>query len=491
MSIHRRFLLLGSAAVAAERLVSSCRSGIAAAAEPSESFTPEMFGARGDGVTNDTDAFAALSDSVNANGGGTITFRRTTYLVGKQVPLLSAGRNYAFEPRKLLQLVGCRKPLTIVGNNARIKCVPGLRFGTFDPESGRATTHPMPWYKVEERATPYEYMILVANCSGPVRIADLELDGSLAQLIIGGEYGDTGRQIAGSGIYLLDNRRDEIIQNVYSHHHPQDGLMINGIEDPGLRTQVTRRIENLRAEYNGRQGCSIVGGFGYAFVGCKFAHTGKAGMVSAPGAGVDIEAEGAKTNRNLSFANCEFVDNYGCGFLAESGDSERIALTNCTLIGSTNWAAWPNKPHIRFNGCKFVGSIVNCFGDPDPTRATQFQSCTFSDDPAQSPTRAVFREGRPDGSLANLSDKQNIRFRACTFNATHGAVLPWSTRAIYDSCTMRQISASQPHPRGTYLGITRITCPNVPVDLYSARLVGQVILNGRQVRPGELGSVAG
>ena len=40
--------------------------------------TPERFGAKGDGVSNDTVAFAALADEVNRRGGGTVVLRKTT-----------------------------------------------------------------------------------------------------------------------------------------------------------------------------------------------------------------------------------------------------------------------------------------------------------------------------------------------------------------------------------------------------------------------------
>jgi len=43
-----------------------------------------MFGAKGDGVTNDTDAFASMSTAIRLRGGGTVELRKTTYLVGRQ-----------------------------------------------------------------------------------------------------------------------------------------------------------------------------------------------------------------------------------------------------------------------------------------------------------------------------------------------------------------------------------------------------------------------
>ncbi len=461
-------------------LIGAAAAYSAGAAGGEGALTPEAFGARGDGRTNDTAAFVALSAAISRRGGGTIALRRTTYIVGLQRRDLSPGRGYAFAPSTLLYFKGLARALTIKGNGATLRCAPGLRFGTFDAARGAATRHGMPYFNQAERATPYEYMIYVEQNGGPVTITDLELDGNLPKLLIGGEYGDTGRQIAGSGIFLRDNRSDEILRRIHSHHHPQDGIMIDGIDNAVIAARATRRMEDVRCEYNARQGCSIVGGRNWVITGSKFSHTGRAGMMSAPGAGLDIEAEGAKKNRNLSFQNCEFSDNAGCGLVADSGDSDGATFTGCRFIGTTNWSVWPNKPHFRFTGCTFVGCVVACFGDPDPSRAVQFHDCTFTDDPRMSPNGKVYREGRADGSIADLSESQNVLFDRCRFLAVGGGVLPWSTGAIYSNCTMRQTSPSMGYPRGTYVGRNTI---DGNVGLYGIRIQGELILNGKPFRP--------
>jgi hypothetical protein len=471
---RRALLLAGSVAIA--QAAAPVRFALAA---QDDALTPEMFGARGDGVTNDTEAFADLARAVSMRGGGTIRLRRATYIVGAQ-QRSRADPSYAFPPAKLLHFVDLPGPLTIIGNGATLRCAPGLRFGTFNRITGAPTRNPMPYFNQQERATPYEYMILVERCAGVVTITDLELDGNLKKLVIGGEYGDTGHQIAGTGIFLRDNRGSEILQRIHTHHHPQDGIMIDGIDDPALAVRVTRRMEDIRSEYNGRQGCSFTGGRNWAIRRSKFSHTGKAGLVSAPAAGVDIEAEGGKKNRNLSFEDCEFSNNAGCGMVADSGDSEGATFQRCRFVGTTNWSVWPNKPHFRFAKCTFVGCIVRCFSDPDASRATQFRDCTFTDDPRLSPTGEVYREGRPDGSVADLSDSVNILFDRCRFLAVGGAVLPWSTGAIFANCTMRQTSKSTGYPRGTYIGRNTI---DGTVGLYGIKIRGELILNGKPYTP--------
>lgn len=445
-----------------------------------DALTPEMFGAKGDGITNDSDAFAALAQAVRRRGGGTIALRRTLYIVGSQQRDPSPRAGYGFAPGPLLRFVGLRGALTIEGNGATLRCAPGLRYGTFDASTGAATRHAPPYINPAERASPYEQMILVEDCSGPVRISNLELDGNVGKLMIGGAYGDTGIQIAATGIFLRNNRGDEILSNIHSHHHGQDGIIIDGLDDPASASGRTRRADNLRCEYNGRQGCSLVGGRGWRFARCSFSHTGKANVGSAPAAGFDIEAEGGKVIRDLAFEDCLFLDNMGCGLVADSGDSEGASFLRCRFIGTTMWSVWPAKPYFQFRSCTIVGTAVRCFGDPDPHKATQFHDCLFTDDPKLSPNGQVYREGRANGPLADLNEARNVLFDRCRLLAVGGAVLPWSTGAIYQDCVMRQTGKSKGYPRGEYRGRTAL---DGDVDLYGTRFTGTLMLNGAPYPP--------
>jgi hypothetical protein len=86
VGISRRSALAGSALAAA--LLGNAvlpQPAIAASADPSvvntSTFYPEDFGARGDGVTNDTTAMQACLDAAVKAGGGTVQFGPKTYLL--------------------------------------------------------------------------------------------------------------------------------------------------------------------------------------------------------------------------------------------------------------------------------------------------------------------------------------------------------------------------------------------------------------------------
>jgi hypothetical protein len=442
------------------------------AARKSNYVTPEQFGAVGNGVTNDTAAFQKMSAYVNQRRGGVIALRSTTYLVGAQGGSDPAGI-YAYAPSDIMLFKGCSKQLVVLGNGARLRCADGLKYGTFDPATGQPTSHPMPYTGRGEAAAPYTAMIRAEGCTGGIDVSNLELDGNVGGLVVGGQYGDTGWQLPADGLVLFKNNCREQVTGVYTHHHGRDGVLISGL--PG-RTSASV-LQSVDSEYNARQGCSLVDGRNYSFVGSKFNHTGRAGLMSSPGAGVDLEAE-VETIRDIKFLGCEFSNNRGVGMVADSGDTQDVTFENCKFVGTDTWSAWPYKPGFRFDGCQFVGAVVHPFPDPDPNRATQFSNCTFLDDPGLSPTGKVYEPDRP---IVNMAESVNVLFDGCLFKLTDVMVLPWSWNAIYNNCTMSQVSPTLAHPKGTYTGVCTI---DGNVELYGAVIVGDLTVNGQLVPKG-------
>lgn len=190
----------------------------------------EDFATAGEGnVDADMDAFAAASAWLEAEGGGGIQFRQgRTYWVGRQTLAGPGGGTFAYIPDPVLRVREATRPIVIQGNGARFKAVPGLRYGTFDPVTGAPTSHALP-FSGSEAASPYIGMIELLECTGGFIVRDIELDGSNEDLVLGGLYGDVGRQIPASGLHLVDNKGPVLIENVHSHHHGWDGALFRHV----------------------------------------------------------------------------------------------------------------------------------------------------------------------------------------------------------------------------------------------------------------------
>jgi hypothetical protein len=370
----------------------------------------EDCGAKGDGKTNDTAAFQEASRKIQKAGGGTLIIPPGTYLVGKQehVP----GQFPYFRAAPIFSVSGL-KFLRIEGRQAKLRLAAGLRFGSFDKDNGEPYYPPKMPFVDPRYAAVVGTMLDVAGCDNVV-IRDLELDGNVSELVIGGQFGDTGWQLPASGIFIR-NCKNVTIERTYSHHHALDGIMIGWY---GLKEQdpaAPHTLTDCVFEYNGRQGLSWIGGRGLTVRRCKFNHTGRAQnggkpFGSAPGAGLDIEAE-ESICRDGYFEDCEFINNAGCGMVADSGDGGYSRFVRCLFWGTTNWSAWNAKPGLVFEDCVFHGSVVHAVGSDSPDKATRWIRCKFEDKPWQGQ--------KPYGSfLAEINGNlANVRFEACTFTA--------------------------------------------------------------------------
>lgn len=411
-------------------------------------------------------AFAAASAAINRAGGGTLLVPPGIYRVGYQP---------ARHPVDIIRIEGCRRPVVLSGKRATLKAADKLKFGAFHPRTGRRhDPAKLPLYDPAYRIDAYQ-MILVKDCSGGVLIEGFELDGNLVNYDLGGQWGDTGRQVTADGIWLENNRGPVTITGVNSHHHGRDGIVVAHFNLPPTGPRYPVTLTDIVCDSNARQGLSWIGGNSLIATRCHFTRTGRARFASGPSAGVDVEAT-VSVCRNGRFVDCTFVDNVGAGFVADSGDTADVLLQRCTFIGTTFYSAWPRKPGIVFEKCEFVGSIVQTYGSPDPSRAAKFLSCRFRSDSRRSPTGKVFGE-----FLADLgAGAANVLMSDCSFDAmSPGTALPYTPSDVrYHNCRFRQAGTKQSYPRGTFTGVNEIKSAG-PVELAGSRFLGRVVLNGR------------
>jgi hypothetical protein len=447
----------------------------------------DWFGARGDGVANDTDALNAAAKFLEHEGGGTLAFSDKVYLVGRQAHV--PGAKPFYRNQDVVRIRRCPRKVTIAGNGAVLRCAPGLRFGSFDPHTGLPARITLPFADLDYLVTPFTAAILLEQNSGGIEIRDIEIDGRIQDAVIGGMWGESGWQVPHHGISLNNNRGTHLVRNVHAHHLGTDGIVMLSEITTDTEPAVPTTVEDSRFEYNGRQGTSVIGGKGIAFRRCKFNHIGRIGVIqTSPGAGVDLEAEWGII-RDILFEDCEFDGNTGAGLAADSGDGARIVARRCRFIGARNYALWPNKPDMEFRDCLIVGGMTGFFSDPSGERAPKFYNCRFSDDPRHSSTGKVYAVPIEAGA------SKGAYFDNCDFVFTTMPLPHTQAGTRYHNCRMSSPAPGKAQLAGIFTGRNVIngggaltnsvfqgeTIINGSGWFTGSRFLGRVVLNGRPI----------
>lgn len=330
-------------------------------------------GAKGDGVTNDTAAFVAASAALMAAGGGTYVIPPGNYLVGSQTFANGAGKGYSYLGENPVNISNCTRHVHIECAGAILKLASGLKYGSFDPVTGAAyIPSAMPFLNKDYVAGVGDVFNIVGNSS--VEIDPVEIDGNATGVVLGGQWGDTGYQVRGSGLRIEGNKQ-VFIRNPKTHHCCLDGIYVgfNGLTENSPIYPHT--IINPQSEYNGRQGISWVGGTNLQVIGGSFSYTGKNGKVSSlPMCGIDIEPS-ASVCKNGTFIGVSFIDNAG-GNPGSYANRPDIRFINCKFVGVTTYA-WYGFGHC--DGCTFEGPSVIFAG-------SKFAKCTLTMVPATTQT---------------------------------------------------------------------------------------------------------
>jgi hypothetical protein len=287
------------------------------AAPPPARFTPEAFGAVGNGVQDDFDAFDRMVKAVNAARGGSIALTPgRNYFLGRFVTAANGVTQFSF--------MNC-DGLAIEGNGATISVK-----GDFH----RAN-------KLDRGLSG----LRIADCRN-VAIRNLELVGHVDRMTREPTLNETPTH----GL-LFAGCSEVLVEGVTARHFAGDGLYIREGSRPGQNGAYAAsrafRVRNSRFLFNARQGLSIIQLRGGRFENCDFSYSGyvtpevRGSYGShAPGAGVDIEPNRTpSTSRrvdvltgDIEFQNCRMIGNRGTSFVAwKFGKRVGRILENVTL----------------------------------------------------------------------------------------------------------------------------------------------------------------
>jgi hypothetical protein len=435
------------------------------------------FGAIGDGKTNNTVAFQKASAYLQ-NNGGTLIIDPGTYIVGKQ----KLSGNYlaggSFMPEPILSFSDSKKPIIILGYDAILKAADGLKFGSFNPVTGDKDSIRGKGNESDYYAAPFIFIYAV-RCDS-ISIKGITLDGNSGKLDIGPSFGPEGIQLPAIGIGLYSNKNVEIA-DCYIHHFALDGIIISWA---GLKESdpiYPHTITNVKAEFNGRQGISWVGGNSLTVINSEFSSTGKGlnngiPVVSKPSAGIDIEIENSII-RNGKFINCLVYNNSGPGVISIGYTTSNINFKKCTFIGTTNSAVYPKSEGFSFDNCTFVGMVQRIFGSQDKSKATTFTDCLFTLDSTKSPNGKVY------GDTWEFYEGQNVLFKNCEFDADGKKLPTFNTPEItFLDCSFSQNSNANFNAAAFFEGTTTfIMKGNGKIDASNAHVTGTLIYNNKNV----------
>lgn len=434
-------------------------------------------GAVADGVTNCTEAFQKAADYLQIHGG-TLIIDPGVYIVGKQKLSGSYLAESSFIAEPVLEFKQAINPITISGFKAVLKAADGLKYGSFNPVSGLKDSIRKEGNRSDYYASAYT-LINAVGCTS-ISIKGLTLDGNSGKLDIGPAFGEEGIQLAATGIGLYSNKKVDIA-DCYIHHCALDAIIVSwtGLKDTDPIYDHT--IKNVKAEYNGRQGISWVGGNNLTVINSEFFSTGKAfnkglPVVSKPSAGIDIEIE-ESIIKNGNFISCKIYDNAGPGLSSIGYDTYNIHFKKCTFIGTTNSAAYAKSQGFSFDSCTFVGKVERIFGSSDKSKAINFKDCLFTMDKKRSPNGKVF------GESWEFYEGQNVIFDHCEFDAdTKRLPIFNTTEIVFLNCKFSQNSDQDFNAAAIFKGSTNFVMKGKgKIDASKATVEGELIYNDKKI----------
>lgn len=341
------------------------------------------FGAKGNGRSNDQDAFAKASAFFNQRkGNGKLIFPKGIYRIGKQQLKRNSQNKISYAGEYALDLRGCSNMVIEGKTGAVLKNNDSLRIGAFSPETGNAFKHSMKDINVlpeySNYATSAGIVINLRNCSN-IKLSGLTVDGNMNNFIFGGNWG-SGRnpfELIHYGIYILDSH-DISLSNCNIKDFACDGIYIVNLGQ-GLKT-YNINIDKCKVNYCGRNGLSWLGGENICVSNSVFSNQGKGLVQESPAAGIDIEVENNSFCRKGYFYNCVMENNVGSAITSGSKAlSSTVLFKKCIAASPGYFTVFVDAASHRFEDCFFYGTVLVWYKGLADKDGVTFSKCLFEE----------------------------------------------------------------------------------------------------------------
>jgi hypothetical protein len=357
-------------------------------------------------------ALQALAAAVKAADGGKVIFPSGVYTVGAQIFAGATGKGYAYKYEKMFEISGLTKPLFIEFQGVKFQFADGLRYGSFDPVTGNPINPALPYYNQDSTAQTGR-VIYCDGCAMVYKSGAVEIDGRDTTRILGGNWGDKGRQLIEYGIQIVRSNILAMSGAYYLHNLCLDGLYVgNNVGD-----NCSNDISGVISVYNGRQGLSLAGGSNFTFTSCTFGLTGFGACNTAPAAGVDVEPE-INPLRGATFNRCNILRAKGAALVAENFNTQGLRFNDCLIENDVNVSIYCNVSNTKFSRCTIRGVCQpvhpGTHSGQENTGTTNldaypiFEDCSFYN---------RLRDGSPGYKYPQLVNTFITKIRNCTMYA--------------------------------------------------------------------------
>lgn len=372
-------------------------------------------------------ACARVNAAVKSKGGGTLIIPAGVYTLGVQERNTPAGHDpdnvRAWGVKDNFRFEGLSTDLCIIMYGASFKLADGLRFGAFDPSTGLPRPYTPTSNDISTRADTGFIFNIVQNPDCNISIYGGTLLGSMDKLVLGGQWGDVGRQCDGYG-FRIRNYKSLSIRDCTIIKMPLDGLYTgDGWYSNTYKEPKSTVLSNVKIIGCGRDNWSIVGNGQYSAIGCVLTEAAQHEVSSNPASNINVETEAGKVYQ-VVIDNCTLSNGRDANFIVTSQNVNGLSIINSLLYHDEKYftkgtaaGVWMRGSPVDLHRCTLRNSrILNQVGGRGSssysTRTSRVDDCLITNTNV---------DGTVPSTMVALinSDTNHLLVRDCTISITN------------------------------------------------------------------------